>query len=320
MLIHIPRPLPLLLIFCLILMVLAACAIPQPVESPAPSQPEPTSADQPTEPALEEPAVIDKTTPTTEPAGNPPPAVAAQGPLPPGPVTLVTLGDSLTEGQGDSDSGSGYPGRLIIQLQAARPGSQLVNVGHSGWSSDDLIAGSQDTPSELTSALDAVKKARAAGQAGVALVWIGSNDLWYLYEYGGHPIPADAESQDQAHFRKNIDQILNRLRQAGATVWVALLDDQSLRPVVAAPPDPNQPAFANITRDDLRRMSSQVKAYNAILRDAAARSGAGVVDFSSTDIFTNHATLAEDGNHPNSKGYDLVANNWWQAIQQALKP
>ena len=310
----------------LLLLTLGACAAAaQPVENPPvdqvePTAVEPTALDAAAETAPESATApeVDAVTPTSD--TQPEPALSGPEPLTAGPVTLVTLGDSLTEGQGDSDSGGGYPARLLVQLQAARPGSQLVNVGHSGWSSDDLIQGNQDTPSELTQALTAVKKAAAAGQPALALVWIGSNDLWYLYEYGGHPITAETEAQDLAHYRNNLTQILAGLRQAGAQVLVALLDDQSLRPVVAAPPDPNSPAFTNITKDDLRQMSAQAKAYNAVIRAAAARNGAGIVDFFSTDIFTNPGTLNEDGNHPNPAGYDAVTAIWWQAIQSMLKP
>ena len=46
-------------------------------------------------------------------------------------ITLVTLGDSLTAGDGDDGIGGGYPVRLLSMLQTPYPGSTLNNVGIS---------------------------------------------------------------------------------------------------------------------------------------------------------------------------------------------
>lgn len=254
--------------------------------------------------------------PTVTPAstGSPtatPTATSNATPLPSGAVTLVTLGDSLTEGQGDdSPSGGGYPNRLLAELTAVRPGSTITNLGHSGWSSADLIAGLNGEPSQLTTAVNLLT---GASGAKVAIVWIGSNDLWYLYEYN-NPSPQD-EVADQQHFRTNLDTILADLRATGATVLVALLDDQSQRPVIADPPNPNEPAFTGISEAERLRMSDQVDSYNAAIRASAGQHGAIIVDFFNTTIFTTPATLADDGNHPNGAGYDAITQIWWGAIE-----
>jgi lysophospholipase L1-like esterase len=66
-------------------------------------------------------------------------------------------------------------------------------------------------------------------------------------------------------------------------------------------------------------MSAHVEVYNQIIRDKAAQYGALTVDFYSTDIFTNSATLYDDGNHPNQAGYDIIAQKWFEAISPFLK-
>jgi lysophospholipase L1-like esterase len=236
--------------------------------------------------------------------------VTHAAPLPPGALTIVTLGDSLTEGQGD-DSGQGYQGRLGALLEPLRPGTRFVNLGHSGWTSTDLINGQDGQPSELQEAL--------GSQANVALVWIGSNDLWYLYEYGPEPMTAEAEQQDLTTYQANVDRILRELTTHGEAVFIALLDDQALRPVVARP-DPAAPAFPNTSAADLLLMSAHVRAYNDIITNEAARYGATAVNFYDTRIFTDAATLYGDGNHPNQAGYDRVAQVWFEALRQQLGP
>ncbi|MGA3056713.1 MAG: SGNH/GDSL hydrolase family protein [Candidatus Limnocylindrales bacterium] len=229
--------------------------------------------------------------------------------LQPGALTIATLGDSLTEGQGDDSGRDGYPGRLKSLIDPLRPGTRIVNVGHSGWTSTDLINGQNGEPSELSQAIDA--------RPDVALVWIGSNDLWYLYEGGPEPMETSFEQADLATYEANIDRILRELTGHSAVVFIALLDDQSKRPVVAHP-NPTEPVFSEMTAADLALMSAHVKAYNEAIRRTAARYGATTVDFFNTTIFTDPATLYGDGNHPNTAGYDRVAQIWFAAVKPLL--
>jgi lysophospholipase L1-like esterase len=228
-------------------------------------------------------------------------------PLPGGALTIVALGDSLTAG--DCDDSGGYPSRLLSLIEPVRPGSKVTNLGRSGWSSTDVINGQNGEPAELTQAV--------AAHPAVALVWIGSNDLWNLYEYGPEPMTADAERQDLAAYSANIDKILSTLTGSGAATFIALLDDQSRRPMVASP-NPTEPALPATTRADVALMSAHVRAYNDIIRTEAARFGAATVDFYDTTIFTAAATLCDDGNHPNAAGYDMIASAWFAALEPRL--
>ncbi len=238
-------------------------------------------------------------------------AFPSPAPLQAGVVSLIALGDSLTEGSGD-ETGRGYPGRLIELVNQIRPGSSMVNFGQSGWNSDAFIHGDQGMLGQLPRALDEIRIAKEQGRGVVALVWIGSNDLWYLYEYGGD-ISDEQEAQDLEHFSNNLDVILSQLRQAGAEVIIALLDDQSQRPIAL-----RGEAFVEITPDELSRMSLQVARYNDIITQKAEQYGALTVDFYHTDIFTNPATLYDDGNHPNPAGYDAIAQKWFEVLLTVL--
>jgi lysophospholipase L1-like esterase len=233
--------------------------------------------------------------------------------LPSGPVTLVALGDSLTQGDGDDTGRGGYAGRVLEMVTAIRPDSTLVNLGQSGWSSDALINGDQGLESQLTRAVAEVTSASSQGRNALALVWIGSNDLWYLYEFGGEGSDEN-DTLDAERFSTNMDTIISQLRSAGAQVIVAMLDDQSKRPVAL-----KGEAFTAITSDELNRMSSQIVVYNQIIAAKALQYGALTVDFYPTDIFTNPATLYDDGNHPNSDGYDIIAQKWFDVLSRILK-
>ncbi len=284
----------------LFVLLLSACSFPSSA-APEPSIEEGSETDTS---QTEQPAPLED----NSPAVTLPPAA----PLPAGPVHMVALGDSLTQGDGD-DSGRGYPGRLLEMVNAIRSDSTLSNFGQSGWSSDALINGDQGLESQLTRAVGELQDATSQGKAALALVWIGSNDLWYLYEFGGD-IDDAGDASDAQRFEANIDTILSQLRGTGAQVTIALLDDQSKRPIAL-----KGEAFVAITPDELTRMSAHVDVYNQIIRDKAAQYGALTVDFYSTDIFINPATLYDDGNHPNQAGYDIIAQKWFDAITSILQ-
>jgi len=66
-------------------------------------------------------------------------------------------------------------------------------------------------------------------------------------------------------------------------------------------------------------MSKRVTLYNQAISQLASQYSAVTVDFFHTTIFTNTATLADDGNHPNAAGYDIITNIWLNASTQSLK-
>jgi lysophospholipase L1-like esterase len=179
-----------------------------------------------------------------------------------------------------------------------------------------LINGYEGQPSQLGPAVALLRQAVANGQTPLATAWIGSNDLWYLYTNDGETAPEE-EQQNLQRFTANVGVILSQLHDAGATVFVALLDDQSLRPV-AADPAMRAAAFPGITAAEVLRMSQQVTRYNSALAAQAAQHGAIAVDFYHTTIFTAPATLSDDGNHPNAAGYDAITQIWFNAANPLL--
>lgn len=208
-------------------------------------------------------------------------------------LTIVTLGDSLTEGDGDErPEGGGYPARLREMADRVRPGTQVLNLGKSGWDSGQLVS------DQLPGAV--------AAKPQVALVWIGSNDLWN----NNYP---DTEESDRNNYTTNMDTILRTLTGAGARVYIALLDDQSKRPIASD-------TEGRYNAEGRALMSRRVVTYNDIIKVKAAEYGATTVDFYNTTIFIDPATLSEDGIHPNARGYDIIAEMWFRAIESDLAP
>jgi len=231
-------------------------------------------------------------------------------PFPAGPISLVALGDSHTLGEGE-EAGNGYPGRMLQVISEFRPGSSMLNLGQAGWTSDALIEGDRGIESQLDRAIIELEHAKSQGRGAIALVWIGTNDLWYLYEYSEGSDEGDLA--DLNHFLHNMTTILSRLHDTGAVVAVALLDDQSKRPIAV-----RGETFTGITDEELTRMSAQVDQYNTIIAVKAAQYGAILVEFYNTDIFTSPAALTPDGDHLNRVGYGLIAEKWLDALARIV--
>ncbi len=221
--------------------------------------------------------------------GTPP----QSGGVPPGgALTIVAIGDSLTEGQGDRPEGGGYPARLLASVRAIRPEAQMTNLGVSGYTSQQMVE------EELPVALDASPQ--------IALVWIGGNNLWN----NGGP---ESEASDLNIFGADIDKTLSALTAKGAKTFISLVYDQTKSPYATSPNG------AALDPEGVAHMSHLVTEFNKIITAKATQYGATTVDMYNTTIFTDPATLAEDDAHPNAAGYDLVAQIWFKAIMPVLK-
>lgn len=244
------------------------------------------------------------------------PAAPTSGAVAPGPVTLITLGDSLTAGQGD-DTGVGFAGRLAETIGAApgREGSTLLNLGQSGWTSTMLVDGGDGSPGQLPQAVEAARA--ATGTPVIATVLIGSNDLWYVYQDSAQdPAPAADEDAALTTYRANLDRAVRELREAGAVVVVGLPDDQSLRTGVA---DLSrlQEQLPNVTAEEVAQMSALSQRFAQVAQQVAALHGAAAI---STDgaFWTDDDTMADDGVHPDEQGYAAFAALWEPAIRPLL--
>jgi lysophospholipase L1-like esterase len=226
-------------------------------------------------------------------------------PLPP--LTIVTLGDSLTSGDKDDEPGGGWPRRLLPLVQQVRPQTKIVNLAQPGWTSRDLLQGAGGAPNQID---QAVKILREANGDKIATVWIGANDLFYLYEFGNPTSNEEAREADRV--ARDLDELLDRLSDTGATLFVALLHDPSQSPVQTSG------VFMSTSNEEWVRMSQQARRYNEIIKTAATKHEATLVDIPATKIFTTPTLMYEDGIHPNARGYDELAQVWWKAMREKV--
>ena len=253
-------------------------------------------------------------------AGSP----AAVGAAPPaagptlaaGPVTVIALGDSLTAGDGD-DAGLGFAGRLVeaIAAEPGREGSTLLNLGQSGWDSTAMVDGQDSsTPPPLAQGVDAARAAPAG--TVLATVLIGSNDLWFTYGGSENPTPSADEDAAAATFRANVERTIREMQAAGAVVVLGLPDDQSVRPI-AVDLDLLHQQLPDVTAEEVQQMSAQSKKLGAVVEELADTYDLQSVD-TNGPYWSDPATMAEDGIHPNGAGYAEMAKAWVEAVEPLL--
>ena len=253
--------------------------------------------------------------PGTSPTGL---STASGAPLASGPVTVVALGDSLTAGDGD-DSGRGYTGRLTeaIASEPGRANSTLVNFGQSGWDSTQLVDGQDGSPAQLSQAVEEVRRAADSGGAVLATVLIGSNDLWYLYEYSPEEgTTPEMEDAAVATYRTNLDRTVRELQDAGAFVVVGLPHDQTVEPAVADI-DRLHELLPNVTAEEVGQMSRLAARLARTAQEVAADHAALTVD-TNHPFWADPSKMADDGIHPNGAGYEDLAALWMEVIQPSL--
>jgi lysophospholipase L1-like esterase len=244
------------------------------------------------------------------PIASPRPTITAateptMTPLPP--LTIVTLGDSLTWGDKDDESGGGWPRRLLPLVQQVQPQTQIVNLAQPGWTSRDLLQGTGSAPNQID---QAVKILREANGDKIATLWIGTNDLFYLYEFGDPTL--GEEDQEADRFARDLDELLDRLSDTSAALFVALLHDPSHGPVQTSG------VFLSTTDDEWAQMSRQAQRYNEIIKTTATKYEAMLVDIPAAKIFVTPALMYEDGIHPNARGYDELAKVWWKVVHEKV--
>lgn len=236
-----------------------------------------------------------------------------------GPVTLVTLGDSLTSGDGDEAGEGGYAGRLVAAISEydGRADSTLVNLGVSGWDSTMMVDGADGSDPQLGPAVDAVRAAVDEGRPVIATVLIGSNDLWYTYEYSpGAGTTAEEEDAAAETYRENLDRAVAELTDAGATVVVGLPDDQSVRPGAADISRLNT-VLPSVTEEEVQQMSALSERFDDIAVEVADEHGALTVN-TNDPFWSDPSAMADDGIHPNAVGYERLTELWLGVLDPVL--
>jgi acyl-CoA thioesterase-1 len=177
---------------------------------------------------------------------------------------VVALGDSLTAGLGVA-AYEAYPARLEARLRREGYAYRVVNAGVSG----DTTAGGLRRVAWVLRAHPAV-----------VLVALGAND-----GLRGQPPPA---------IRANLEEIVRRLRAAGAGVLLAGM------------------------RAPSNYGAEYTRAFAALFPAVAREAGVAFVPFP-LEVITDRRLVQADGLHPNAAGHQAIADRLWPHLRPLLR-
>lgn len=228
--------------------------------------------------------------PRSEPAINPytvPPNFVPQA------VILTALGDSLSQGIGDTEDLGGYTGRIAAEIRTWQGirGVAVENTAKRGRRSDQLLAMFQQ--GELTGPV---------AEADYLALTIGGNDVMRI-------VKRDLFSLNMGAFEDELILYENRFD----TIFKAIRDINPNAPmIVMGIYNP----FSLIT-DDVEEFDQIIASYNEAMQKRAEQDPqACFVPVS--DLFVGNKNLVyhSDFFHPNSKGYDLMAERILERMEE----
>lgn len=197
-------------------------------------------------------------------------------------IRFLALGDSYTIGESVSES-ERWPSQLAKLLERDDIQPEVTIVARTGWTTDELWQGIQDT--EIEPPYDLVS------------LLIGVNN-----QYRGYDI-------DQ--YREQFSFLLNKaIEYAGGNpdrVLVLSIPDWGVTPFAAG--------------RDREKIAKEIGAFNAVNREESEKAGVHYVDVmpGSRQAMNDSALIASDGLHPSGRMYSEWARLAYPEALKALR-
>ncbi|MFC3885233.1 SGNH/GDSL hydrolase family protein [Bacillus songklensis] len=198
-------------------------------------------------------------------------------------LNIVAIGDSLTEGVGDSSKQGGYvPGVVkFISRQKSVDDVRVTNLGKRGNRTDQLL--------QRLNQEDIVAQ---VARADIIFMTIGGNDMMKVVRDFFYNISLQTFDKEQVKYEKRLSKVLQRIRQINPDAHIYLIGFYN-------------PFLHSLS--SVNEINVVVKQWNESSEKVASKFK-GVTYVKVEDLFeVKEPLLAKDQFHPNKKGYELIA-------------
>ncbi|KAB7673026.1 SGNH/GDSL hydrolase family protein [Bacillus sp. B1-b2] len=210
-------------------------------------------------------------------------------------VSIVSVGDSLTQGVGDSTGRGGYVPYLKDLLENTSEISNAVfyNYGVRGNRSDQLLKKikTEEVLNSFTT-------------ANSIIITIGGNDIMKVVRNNISNLQMDSFNKQLEEYKANLMEVLQIIREKNAEASIILVGVYN----------PFLKVFS-----DIREMNEIVDNWNQTSKDVLSQYQ-NTYFVSISDIFENptQELLYTDYFHPNDQGYELIANELFETMDSGV--
>lgn len=212
-------------------------------------------------------------------------------------LTVVSAGDSLTQGVGDSTGQGGYLPYLKNMLEHEK-GIKEVDFFNFG------VTGNRTT--QLLKRLQNPGMKNALQKADIVIITIGGNDLMKVVKDNFLNLQVSAFVKEKESFRKHLIQIMEAIVTENPNASIVLVGLYN----------PFSKWFGEIKEMD-EIVSDWNKAGQSVI---ANYPNAYFVEIEDVFLNANEELLYTDNFHPNDKGYELIAERLNIAMEARVLP
>ncbi|KGP92593.1 hypothetical protein N780_14505 [Pontibacillus chungwhensis BH030062] len=197
-------------------------------------------------------------------------------------INIVAIGDSLTQGVGDSSGNGGYVGIIEETLQENNQDFQIKNFGKRGNRTDQLLDRLKEE--EISSSLQ---------EADVIVITIGANDIMKVVKNNFTSLGYEDFESELPQYEDRLSSIFQTIRSQNKDAHIYLVGLFN----------PFEQYFS-----DIPELDQIVYDWNRISKDVVDRY-ANVNYIPIKDLFSGSTEdlYYEDNFHPNLRGYRLMA-------------
>lgn len=223
-------------------------------------------------------------------------------------IDIVAVGDSLTQGVGDSKSvGGGYVTRLTKKVQDKyNVKAQSHNYGVSG-----------DTSSQIMTRIKNDKKMHQdLPKADIITVTVGGNDFMHLLQRKGLDLTAGDIADEQVQFDKRLTQLLTDLRGYNKTAPIYLIGIYNPFSIYLSNVKNAKTAFINWNKASAKVASNFNDTHFVDINNLYQPKN---IKKKIQKTGVNPYLYKKDHFHPNGTGYDMMTEKIFEQVNGTKK-
>lgn len=211
--------------------------------------------------------------------------------------TIVSIGDSLTQGVGDSTKRGGYLPYLQDKLEEEKSvkATEVFNFGISGFRTPQIL-----------NKLNTAEVKNAIQKADIVMITAGGNDVMKVVRENFTQLELKDFDRELINYEKTLISIMDSIRTENKEATIGLMGLYN-------------PFYEFL--GDVKELDLIIEKWNDVSRSVLSEYDHTLfINIAEEFRESEENLLYTDFFHPNDKGYELMANNAFSALQEsALK-